>query len=90
MRVTFVNESTQTFNEDKCEIDPEQVTFIKATEEATEEKATQTPENEILCFQIKKGSVIAWGKIGFDVFVNFVLQALDEGTDLYSGIRYIL
>ena len=86
MRVTFVNESTQNFNEDKCEIDPEQVTFIKATEE----KATQTPENEILCFQIKKGSVIAWGKIGFDVFVNFVLQALDEGTDLYSGIRYIL
>jgi len=52
--------------------------------------ATQMPENEILCFQIEKGSVIAWGKIAFDVFVNFVLQAVDEGTDLYSGIRYIL
>ena len=66
--------------------DPKQVIFI----ESNQEKATQTPENEILCFQIEKEIVIAWGKIGFDVFVNFVLQAVDEGTDLYSGIRYIL
>ena len=86
VKVTFVDEATQTSNEHKLDTDPEQVTLIKATQE----KATQMPENEILCFQIEKGSVIAWGKIGFDVFVNFVLQAVDEGTDLYSGIRYIL
>ena len=81
VKVTFVDEATQTSNEHKLDVDPEQMTLIKAT---------QMPENEILCFQIEKGSVIAWGKIGFDVFVNFVLQAVDEGTDLYSGIRYIL
>ena len=81
MRVIFEDEATQGLNEHKCDVDPEK---------ATQEKATQTPENEILCFQIEKGRVIAWGKIGFDVFVNFVLQAIDEGTDLYSGIRYIL
>ena len=86
VKVTFVDEATQTSNEHKLDTDPEQVTLVKATQE----KATQMPENEILCFQIEKGSVIAWGKIGFDVFVNFVLQAVDEGTDLYSGIRYIL
>ena len=84
--MTFVDEATQTSNEHKLDVDPEEVTLI----EATQEKATQMPENEILCFKIEKGNVIAWGKIGFDVFVNFVLQAVDEGTDLYSGIRYIL
>ena len=46
-------------------------------------KRNRKPENE-------KTSMIAWGKIGFDVFSNFVLQAVDEGTDLYSGIRHIL
>ena len=46
-------------------------------------RTKRKPENE-------KGSVIAWGKIGFDVFSNFVLQAVDEGTDLHSGIRYFL
>ena len=86
MKVTFVDEATQTSNEHKLDTDPEQVTLIKATQE----KATQMPENDVLCFKIEKGNVIAWGKIGFDVFVNFVLQAVDEGTDLYSGIRYIL
>ena len=86
MKVTFVDEATQTSNEHKLDMDPEQVTLI----EATQEKATQTPENGIRCFKIEKGSVILWGKIGFDVFVNFVLQAVDEGTDLYSGTRYIL
>ena len=86
MKVTFVDEATQTSNEHILETDPEQVTLI----EATQEKSTQTPENRILSFQIEKGNVIAWGKIGFDIFVNFVLQAVDEGTDLYSGIRYIL
>ena len=53
------------------------------------EKASQTPEI-LPCFNIDKGNAIAWGKIGFDVFVNFVMQAVDEGTDLYNGIRYIL
>ena len=86
MKVTFVDEATQTSKEHKWDVNPEQVTLIKATQE----KATQMPENDFLCFQIEKGNVIAWGKIGFDVFVNFVLQAVDEGTDLYSGIRYIL
>ena len=86
LKVTFVDEATQTSNEHKMDMDPEQVTLI----EATQEKATQTPENRILSFQIEKGNVIAWGKIGFDIFVNFVLQAVDEGTDLYSGTRYIL
>mgnify|MGYP001238864321 FL=1 len=46
-------------------------------------RTKRKPENE-------KGSVIAWGKIGFDVFSNFVLQAVDEGTDLHSGIRFFL
>ena len=86
MRVILEDEATQGLNEHKCDVDPEKAT----QEKATQEKATQTPENEILCFQIEKGRVIAWGKIAFDIFVNFVLQAVDEGTDLYSGIRYIL
>ena len=84
--MTFVDEATQTSNEHTCNVDTEQVTSI----EPTQEKATQTQENEILCCKIEKGSVIAWGKIGFDILMNFVLQAVDEGTDLYSGIRFIL
>ena len=46
-------------------------------------RTKRKPENE-------KGSVIAWGKIGFDVFSNFVLQAVDEGTDLHSGFLFFL
>ena len=83
--VTFKSEATQTSESVEDKIDHENAPFISTT---YEEKATQTPE--ILCFKFEKGSVIAWGKIGFDVFVNFVLQAVDEGTDLYNGIRYIL
>ena len=74
--VTFKSEATQTPAPDE-------------TNKVTEEKGTQTTKNEILCFQIKKESMTKWGKIGFDIFVNFVLQAVDEGTDLYTGIRYI-
>ena len=30
------------------------------------------------------------GKMGLEVITNFLLPAVDECTDLYSGIRYLV
>ena len=86
VKVTFKTQATQTSETVETVEDKRDLESLPFT--IQEEKATQTPD--IPCFNIEKGSAIAWGKIGFDVFVNFILQAVDEGTDLYNGIRYIL
>ena len=40
-------------------------------------------------FTVKEQNVTR-GKIGFDVFTTFILPAVDECTDLYTGVRFIV
>ena len=52
-------------------------------------KSTESAQSDTLpTISFGKEFLILWGKIAFGWFLNFVLPAIDEVTDLYSAIRY--
>ena len=61
-----------------------------------EEETTEQNEKETRTFlssklsKVTKVEVKTRAKITLDIFTNFILPAIDECTDLYSGIRFLL